>query len=103
VVPDVREHESAQRAATQDDGTRKEEENDQCRARRIITGVLERVSEQQAVARVEPGVIENKSAQRAVARVEPSVREITMIDFCEGEKQRNFETRGLCAVLLPIG
>ncbi len=45
-------------------------------------------SVQRAVARVEPGVIENKSAQRAVARVEPGVREITMIDFCEGEKHQ---------------
>jgi hypothetical protein len=45
----IREHESAQQAATRVDATRREEENDQRRSRCLMPGVLERESAQRRV------------------------------------------------------
>ncbi len=56
IIPGVREHESAQRAAARADGVTRQNENNQRRSRRNAPGAVERESTQQSAAREEPGV-----------------------------------------------
>ncbi len=56
IIPGVREHESAQRAAAREDGVTRQNENNQRRSRCNAPGAVERESTQQAAAREEPGV-----------------------------------------------
>ncbi len=51
------------------------EENDQCRARRVLPGVRAHESAQRAAAREEPGVREHESAQRAATREDGTRRD----------------------------
>ena len=46
IIPGVREHESAQRAAAREDGVTRQNENNQRRSRRNAPGVVERESTQ---------------------------------------------------------
>ncbi len=59
----TREHESARRAAARDDGVTRQNENNQRRARRVIPDVREHESAQQAAARDDGMTREHESAQ----------------------------------------